>query len=377
LAEEYGVPDKLVEVMDHLLTSAERRWGLHRHVIAPQMVFMSHETFTPARGGSASAEVAALRQTFGDSANEVVVANTKGFTGHPMGVGIEDVIAVKILEHGVVPPVPNFKEVDPELGRLNLSRGGRYPVVYALHLAAGFGSQIVMTLTRCLPGALNRLDDPARYMHWLADVSGYDRVETEVVKRVLRVKADGAPNRPPAPSDWQWGTGPTLRALASHSTRMAEPPARMAASQPSTFKVQIPTCVPEPVVVPVADIGPNDKSAAAIVTLAKTEVNQPAISPAPAPTVIPVSANDHIKERVLALVAEKTGYPPDMLDLDLDLEADLGIDTVKQAKTFAIIRTTFDIPRRDDLKLRDYLTLKHVIEFVREARPDLAKKALE
>ena len=39
--------------------------------------------------------------------------------------------------------------------------------------------------------------------------------------------------------------------------------------------------------------------------------------------------------RVLAIVAEQTGYPAEMLDLDLDLEADLGIDTVKQAELFA------------------------------------------
>ena len=87
------------------------------------------------------------------------MANTKGFTGHPMGVGIEDVIAVKILEHGIVPPVPNFKEVDPDLGPLTLSRGGRYPVKYALHLAAGFGSQVAMTLTRRIPGSLDRVDN--------------------------------------------------------------------------------------------------------------------------------------------------------------------------------------------------------------------------
>ena len=132
--------------MDHLVTAAERRFGLNRYSMAAQTVFMSHETFTPARGGSAAAEVVALRDTFGDAANDIIVANTKGFTGHPMGVGIEDVIAVKILEYGIVPPVPNYKEVDPELGALNLSRGGRYPVQYALHLAAGFGSQIAMTL---------------------------------------------------------------------------------------------------------------------------------------------------------------------------------------------------------------------------------------
>ncbi|MBN1581389.1 MAG: SDR family NAD(P)-dependent oxidoreductase, partial [Anaerolineae bacterium] len=70
-------------------------------------------------------------------------------------------------------------------------------------------------------------------------------------------------------------------------------------------------------------------------------------------------------------VSEKTGYPPDMLDPDLDLEADLGIDTVKQAEVFATIREAYDIPRREDLKLRDYNTLDKVVGFVYEMRPDL------
>ena len=54
--------------------------------------------------------------------------------------------------------------------------------------------------------------------------------------------------------------------------------------------------------------------------------------------------------QVRAIVAGKTGYPEDMLDLDLDLEADLGVDTVKQAETFAAIRETFDIPRQENLQ---------------------------
>ena len=71
-------------------------------------------------------------------------------------------------------------------------------------------------------------------------------------------------------------------------------------------------------------------------------------------------------ERILALVAEQTGYPADMLDLELDLEADLGIDTVKQAEVFAAIREAYGIERDDNLKLRDYPTLNHVVGFVRE-----------
>ena len=80
-----------------------------------------------------------------------MIANTKGFTGHAMGAGIEDVVAVKALETGCVPPVANFKEVDPELGLLNLSRGGVYPIEYALRLGAGFGSQISMSLMHWIP----------------------------------------------------------------------------------------------------------------------------------------------------------------------------------------------------------------------------------
>jgi acyl carrier protein len=77
---------------------------------------------------------------------------------------------------------------------------------------------------------------------------------------------------------------------------------------------------------------------------------------------------------VLAIVAEKTGYPSDMLELDLDLEADLGVDTVKQAEVFAMVREEFKIPRKDDLKLRDYPTLRHVIGFVKQSlgSPDAA-----
>ena len=75
----------------------------------------------------------------------------------------------------------------------------------------------------------------------------------------------------------------------------------------------------------------------------------PLQSPQPPPAG-PQPAEDPVKERLLALVAEKTGYPKDMLDLDLDLEADLGIDTVKQADMFASVRAIYNIPRDENLQ---------------------------
>ena len=39
------------------MRTIERRHGLDRGRMAEEMVFVSHETYTPARGGSADAEV--------------------------------------------------------------------------------------------------------------------------------------------------------------------------------------------------------------------------------------------------------------------------------------------------------------------------------
>lgn len=64
-----------------------------------------------------------------------------------MGVSFEDVVACEVLVSGLVPPVANNSEVDPNLGSdIKLSRGGKYNCKYALRFAAGFGSQIALAL---------------------------------------------------------------------------------------------------------------------------------------------------------------------------------------------------------------------------------------
>ncbi len=71
-------------------------------------------------------------------------------------------------------------------------------------------------------------------------------------------------------------------------------------------------------------------------------------------------------EAVVSIVSEMTGYPPDLLDLDLDLEADLGVDTVKQAEVFAAVRARFGVERDDSLSLREFPTLTHVVGWIRD-----------
>ena len=340
------------QVMEDLVAKAEACTGVTREQIAPQTVFVSHETYTPARGGSASAEIHALRKIFGDMADRIVIANTKGFTGHAMGTGIEDVVAVKALETGLVPPVANFKEVDPELGVLNLSRGGSYPVEYALHLGAGFGSQISMILlrwvktadgTRRSPDALGysyRIADTPAWNSWLTTIAGHPDSKLEVLHRTLRIH-----DQP-------------------HATQFADSSDVRCAVPVHVFEAAtaIPATVPKPKVT----------SAPPPVVVAIPAAEVPVVTPV-ARLPIASKTRDDVKERVMALVSEKTGYPVDMLDLDLDLEADLGVDTVKQAEVFATVREAYKIPRDENRKLRDYPTLAHVIRFVYENRPDLAK----
>ena len=128
-----------------------------------------------------------------------------------------------------------------------------------------------------------------------------------------------------------------------------------------------------------SEVGTSSSSAVAEAP-ANAEVAAPVVAVAPTPVAAVAAAaakpaGVDVKERILALAVEKTGYPQDMLDLDLDLEADLGVDTVKQAEMFAAIREIYNIPRDENRKLRDYPTLAHVIRFVYEKRPDLAEAA--
>ena len=123
----------------------------------------------------------------------------------------------------------------------------------------------------------------------------------------------------------------------------------------------------------VYDKRPDLKPTVAPVAAAASEAPAAAPeAPAATPEAPAATGDDPVAVKVLALVAEQTGYPEDMLGLDLDLEADLGIDTVKQAEMFANIRAAYDIERDDNLQLRDYPTLGHVIQFVYDRAPSLA-----
>lgn len=139
----------IAEEMERFISTIEKEQGITRAEIARHGAYFSHETSTNASPSAscASNELYGLRKVFGHDFKNLVILNTKGFTGHPMGVSFEDVVAVEMLRTGIVPPIANLTEVDPYLGTdLNLSKGGVYPCKYAIRFAAGFGSQIALAM---------------------------------------------------------------------------------------------------------------------------------------------------------------------------------------------------------------------------------------
>ena len=328
------------QVVNGFITDMERRWGLDRHAMAPNTVFFSHETYTPARGGSAQSEVKALRDTFGDSTNKLVIANTKGFTGHPMAVGIEDASMFYGLKTGRIPPIANHKEKDPELGDLNLSTGGDYPELqYGLRFAAGFGSQIALSLMRRWPVEGDRING-AKLLAWARGLAGTDDVVMRVLQNKLVAYVNGDDNL--------------------HGGVQGEPWPATAAWEGK------PTVVDAPAPKPAPSPAPTSPPAAGTPTPA---------APAPAAPSASVVEDGELVNTVIEVVVKHTGYPADFVELDQDLEGELGIDTVKQAEIMADIRERFGLPVDEDFVLADYPTLNHMIGYIQRMTGDGAPVA--
>ncbi len=85
-----------------------------------------------------------------------------------------------------------------------------------------------------------------------------------------------------------------------------------------------------------------------------------------------------LKAVLLEIVAEKTGYPPEMLDLTMDMEADLGIDSIKRVEILAALQERFpDLPEIEADELAELRTLEEILARVGDAGGNSAPSVLE
>ena len=86
---------------------------------------------------------------------------------------------------------------------------------------------------------------------------------------------------------------------------------------------------------------------------------------APANTGSAVADSARISEVLLAVVADKTGYPVEMLNLDMGMDADLGIDSIKRVEIMAALRSQLpDSPEIRPEHLGSLQTLRQIVEFL-------------
>ncbi|MBD2438554.1 type I polyketide synthase [Nostoc sp. FACHB-110] len=99
------------------------------------------------------------------------------------------------------------------------------------------------------------------------------------------------------------------------------------------------------------------------------------VIPAPEPVVIAETplvetvedTTDYadIAQTLLAITSDKTGYPVEMLELEMDMEADLGIDSIKRVEILGAMQETYpNLPKPNVEDLGDLRTIGQIVEYL-------------
>lgn len=84
-----------------------------------------------------------------------------------------------------------------------------------------------------------------------------------------------------------------------------------------------------------------------------------------------LQASEPLADLMLQVVADKTGYPVDMLNLDMDLEGDLGVDSIKRVEILAAIdERAPQLPKVDRSRLGAMRTLAQIVAALGGAAQD-------
>ncbi|SDF79065.1 polyketide-type polyunsaturated fatty acid synthase PfaA [Mucilaginibacter pineti] len=88
--------------------------------------------------------------------------------------------------------------------------------------------------------------------------------------------------------------------------------------------------------------------------------------------IAPANTEMDFEDTLLTIVAEHTGYPKEILDLDTDMESGLGIDSIKRVQILAAIQEVFpSLKKAETAKLAAMHTLAEILVYAREGAPQL------
>ena len=88
------------------------------------------------------------------------------------------------------------------------------------------------------------------------------------------------------------------------------------------------------------------------------------------------SVPGEIAPALLSIIGEKTGYPVEMLELSMDMEADLGIDSIKRVEImWALQEQLPHLPQVSGSEIGELRTLKEIVDHLSSLAPAEANNA--
>ncbi|NRD74801.1 KR domain-containing protein [Shewanella sp. VB17] len=106
---------------------------------------------------------------------------------------------------------------------------------------------------------------------------------------------------------------------------------------------------------------------------ATVEPIAPIVQPAPVINISTAKSSlsvEKVQSTMLAVVAEKTGYPTEMLELEMDMEADLGIDSIKRVEILGTVQDELPaLPELSPEDLAECRTLGEIVAYMNSKLP--------
>ena len=80
-------------------------------------------------------------------------------------------------------------------------------------------------------------------------------------------------------------------------------------------------------------------------------------------------------QTLLAITSDKTGYPVEMLEMDMDMEADLGIDSIKRVEILGAMQEKYpNLPQPNLEELGDLRTIGQIVDYLQKLAGGEKKK---
>jgi len=250
------------------------------------------------------------------------------------------------------------------------------------------------TLERSLSGFYQHQNETLQvHRQYLDQQSEYSRTVYQLMQQQIELASQGT--QIPAEVDQQMQMfhahqGETLRVHEQYLHQQSEQtqsalsithqqlgnsgsaPATVQTSAP-VVQISAPVAAPTPAVVtPVPAPTPVQTVQVPVVPAPTVSTPDPVVQ---APTVSQGTASTVSAERItqvtLAVVSEKTGYPQEMLELSMDMESDLGIDSIKRVEILGSVQDQIpQLPEVPGDELAEMRTLGQIVEHLKSKMGD-------